>query len=434
MKGIRYLSAIAVALGILATSVAAEREVVDEIVVVVGDKVILGSELANRVQLEALQSGRRFSSEQELKELQNRVLDQLISDQLFLIAAQADTTINVRSEEIELALEDHISRMAQRFNSEAEFFSALADEGLSRRELKRKFRPEVENQLVRQRFISRKLYSVTVSRHEVQRFYEEFKDSVPSQPEAVKLAHVLLAIEPSARVEDSARALATELRRRILDGADFATISAQYSSLGAGAAGGDLGYVSREDVVEEFGRAAFNLSIGDVSGVIRTEFGYHIIKCEGRRDERLRLRHVLLAVQPSSEDTSRIVLLVDSLLEVARQGGADFAELAKVYSADDDTRTQSGELGWFAVVDLPPAFTTAVAGWTTPNEYRGPVKARDGYHILKLLEYQPAKALSFEDDYEQIKELARQDKTGRMVDEWIAEIKAATYIDSRLEN
>lgn len=433
MKGTGYLSAVFISLGLLAASAAAERELVDEIIVVVGDKVILGSELANRVQLEALQSGRRITSEKELQELQNRVLDQLISDQLFLIAAQQDTTIQIRSEEIELALEDHISRMAQRSNSEAEFLAALAAEGLTRRELKRKLRPEVENQLVKQRFISRKLYSVTVSRHEVEQFYGEFKDSIPSQPEAAKLAHILLAIEPSAKVEDSAKVLATELRRRILDGADFASISAQYSSLGAGAAGGDLGYVSREDVVEEFGRAAFNLSVGDISGVIRTEFGYHIIKCEGRRDERLKLRHVLLAVQPSSEDSSRVARQADSLLTAARQG-ADFAELARTYSTDNETRTQAGELGWFAVANLPPAFTATVAGWTTPNEYRGPVKAGDGYHILKLLEYQPAKVLSIGDDYEQIKELARQDKTGRIVDEWIADIKSTTYIDSRLEN
>ncbi|PIU86141.1 MAG: hypothetical protein COS67_04180, partial [Deltaproteobacteria bacterium CG06_land_8_20_14_3_00_44_19] len=87
--------------------------------------------------------------------------------------------------------------------------------------------------------------------------------------------------------------------------------------------------------------------------MIRTPFGYHVIKCEGKRDEKLRLRHLLLAVPASAEDTVNAVHLADSLIQLLRSG-EDFEKLAKEYSADNSTRVQGGELGWFSTMELPP--------------------------------------------------------------------------------
>ncbi|MEW6412693.1 MAG: peptidylprolyl isomerase [Candidatus Zixiibacteriota bacterium] len=429
LKLVLILTAVAV----FASPATAQREVIDRIVAVVGDQVILASELAGQMQLLVLQSGTRPKNQQEIEQLQKDVLDQMVSDRLFLLAAREDTSISVREEEIDDALEEQVTRISQNFDSYDEFMAALASEGLSLRDLKRRYRTDVENQMLKQRFIQSKLATVSVSRQEVKEFYDTFKDSIPSQPEGVKLAHILLTVRPSQKVEDSIRQYVTDLRQRILDGADFATISSQYSTGGAGVNGGDLGYLSPEDVVPEFARAAFNLNIGDISGVIRTQFGYHVIKCEGKEGERSRLRHVLVEVPATLEDSSMTYQLADSLLQVAREGD-DFAQLAKAFSADNDTRAQGGELGWFAVADMPQEFADAVQGWDTPGEYRGPVTSRYGIHILKLLDYQPEKEYTFDEDYDRIKELARQDKTGKMVDKWIEQLKDKTYISYRLED
>jgi foldase protein PrsA len=124
--------------------------------------------------------------------------------------------------------------------------------------------------------------------------------------------------------------------------------------------------------------------------------------------------------------------LADSLLQAARDG-ADFAELAKEFSTDNSTRAQGGELGWISTMQAPPDIAPTLKGWQTPGEYRGPVQTSSGIHILKLLDYAAEKAYSLEDDFDSIKELARQDKTGRLVDKWIAELKTKTYIDYRLD-
>jgi len=409
----------------------AEREIVDKITAIVGDKVILVSELASQMQLLAFQSGFQPQNEQELQQYRDEVLHRMVSDRLFLIAAQEDTSIEVRPEEVDQALDDQIAYIAQNFSSNQEFLDTLAAEGLTIRELKKRFRSDIENQLLKDRFVQKKISTVSVSRHEVKEFYHRFQDSLPGQPEAVKLAHILLSIKPSQRVEDSVKALAGDLRQRVLEGADFASISAQYSSMGAGANGGDLGYVSRDDVVPEFARAAFNLSAGDISGVIRTQFGYHVIKCEGKKGTHQKLRHILLAVTPLKDDTLKAVHLADSLLREARNG-ADFQQLAKVFSEDDNTRAQGGELGWFATAQLPPEFASEVADWKTPGKYKGPIFSAHGLHILKLLDYQAARKFNLDEDYDSIKEMARQEKTSKLIDKWVSKMQKRTYIEYRL--
>ena len=428
----RLVSIILILILCLVGGARSEREVIDRIAAIVGEEIILASELAGQMQLVALQSGKTPRNKEEAETLRNQTLDGMVSDRLFLISAKKDTSIHVRAEEVEQALDEHVARMRENFNSEPEFTEALAAEGLTVRELRRRFRSEVENQLTKQRYIQRKLYAVSVSRHEIEEFFKEFKDSIPVQPEALKIAHILLPFKASKRVEDSVKALADELRTQALAGADFASLSAQFSSFGAGANGGDLGFISRSDVVPEFSRAAFNLSPGDISGVVRTQSGYHIIKCEDKDGEKLKLRHVLLGVIPSQEDSARTLLLADSLMQEIRNGGS-FEELAKVFSDDNDSRPQGGELGWFAADKFPREFSNQLAGWKSPGEIKGPILSQFGAHIVKLLDYQPEKEYSMEDSYDQLKELARQDKTGRLVDEWVAELKKKTFIEYHLD-
>jgi len=408
-----------------------QREVVDKIAVVVGDRVILSSEIAAQVQMIFLQSGRTPRIQSEVDSVRNQAIDQMISDQLFLLAAKDDTTISIRDEEVDMALDDHVARVAQNFDTEEKFLQALEQEGLTLREFRRRYHDEVSNQILKQRYIQRKLYSVSVSRREVEEFYTRFKDSIPTQPEAVKLAHILVEIEVSLGVEDSVKARVADLRRQVLDGADFASVSAQHSGMGVAAGGGDLGWVSQEDLTEEMSRAAYNLKIGDISGVIRSSLGYHVFKCEDRQADRMKLRHIFLPVQPTTADTAIARTLIDSLMREA-EAGNDFRELAKIFSADNGTRATGGELGWFAVDQLPYEFAGAVTGWQTPGEHRGSIESADGFHILKLLDHRASKQLTLADDFDQIKQMARQDKTARQVDKWIVELKDQTYVDIRM--
>jgi peptidyl-prolyl cis-trans isomerase SurA len=419
-----------VSLFCVVTTISATTEPLERIVAIVGHDPIMASELAAQIQLATIQRGIRPQSQEELDKLQKDILDQMISERLFLIEAQKDTSIKVSPEEIESGVEEHIGRITSQFDSEEEFLNQLSREGMTLRSFKKKLEPEMKNQLLKQKLIAKKLSKISVSRQEVLEFYNTYKDSIPDQPEGVRLAHILILLQPSQETEDSVKQQAEKVRQNAVGGADFASLAATYSSGPAALNGGDLGFVSRDDVVPEFGRVAFNLAPGDISGPVRTQFGYHIIKCEEIQGDRRHFRHILFEVIPTAADSAKSYKLVDSLMgEINR--GADFKELAKTFSADEESRKQGGELGWFAIKDLPPSFITAMDSLKEIGAIYGPVKSEYGLHILKKLDYQEGRKLNLENDFDEIRDMARQAKTGEFVDKWLKEIKEKTYVEVR---
>ncbi len=412
---------------------ASELEPVDGIIAIVGREPIMASELAAQLQIIAVQNNVKPETPEELEKFQNQVLDQMITERLFLIEAEKDTTIKVSDDEVEQALDEHVAQTSAQFSSEDDFLKQLSQEGLTLHSFKKRLRPDIRSQLLKQRLVAQKLSKISVSKQEVMEFYEKYKDSIPEQPEAVRLAHILITFQPSGGTEDSVRQLAEAVRKNIAAGADFATMAATYSSGPAALSGGDLGFVSRTDVVDEFGRVAFDLSPGDVSGPVKTQFGYHIIKCEEKQGKRAHLRHILFEVKPTAADSMLSYKLADSLLKEINNG-ADFKELAKIYSADDDSRRQGGELGWFAIEDLPPGFAAAMDKMPENGDVYGPVLTEYGLHILKKIDSKEKRKLNPTDDFDQIREMARQMKTGEVVDKWLNEIKDRTYVEIRQLN
>jgi peptidyl-prolyl cis-trans isomerase SurA len=414
----------------LASPLSYGLERVDGIIAVVGREPIMASEVAAQMQLVAIQRGIRPENQEDLERFQREILEQMISERLFLIEARKDTSIRVTAEEVEQTLDEHIANTAAQFDSEEEFLEQLSREGLTLRNYKKRLRPEVQSQLLKQRLIAKKLSKISVSKQEVYTFYDKFKDSIPDQPEAIRLAHILITFQPSGATEDSVRELAEKIRKNASGGADFATLAVTHSTGPSALMGGDLGFISRDDVVPEFGRVAFNLSPGDISGVVRTQFGLHIIKCEEIKDKKAHLRHILFEVKPTSTDSTLSYQLIDSLLTEI-ENGTDFKELAKVFSADDESRRQGGELGWFAIKDLPPGFIQAIDSLKEIGDIYGPVLTEYGLHILKKLDWQEQKTLTPENAFDQIRDLARQIKTGDYVDKWLEEIKEKTYVEIR---
>ncbi|MFH2036298.1 MAG: peptidylprolyl isomerase [Candidatus Zixiibacteriota bacterium] len=406
-------------------------EPVEKIVAVVGNEPIMASELAAQIQIMAIQGMVKVENQEQLEKLQKDVLDNVISERLFLIAANEDTLIKVTQDEIDQAVDEQIARVSNQFETEEQFFAELSSEGLNLRSYKKQLQPEIKNQLLKQKLIGMKLSEISVSHQEVYDFYEKFKDSIPEQPEAVRLAHILITFRPSNETEEKVKKEAEAVREKAIKGADFSTLAVTYSTGPTALTGGDLGYISRGDVVEEFGRVAFNLSPGDISSVVRSPLGYHVIKCEDVRGDKAHLRHVLMEVVPTAADSARSYHLIDSLLNEIKNG-TDFKELAKIFSADDDSRKQGGELGWFAIKDLPPEFIEALNYLVNINDTYGSVKSQYGLHILKKLDYQEGRQINPETDFDKIKEMARQSKTGEFVDNWLNEIRKKTYVDIRL--
>ena len=417
---------------IFTASLCPAEELVDRVAAVVGDEIILVSELDFQLQMFIMQTQAQNITQAQADSVRQIILEQLVSDKLILVEAQKDTGLVVQDEEVEQALAEKLEELRSRFQSESDFEAQMRLEGLTLRELKSKFRREVRNQLIKERFISRFLRKVNVTNAEVDEFYNTYKDSLPAQPDAVKLAHILLEVKPSSSTMDSAYAKAMRVKQLLDEGGDFVALAQLYSEDGTAQNGGDLGYFDKGTLFSEFEDVAFNLKPGEISEPFKTRLGYHIVKVEDKMPDRMRARHILFKTNPSSEDSRSAFALADSLRTLAVDSGVDFTELVKEYSIDDETKKEGGELGWFATEKLTPEFKAAIYGLDV-GEISEPTESEFGIHLLKVLDRQEARPMTLKDDYDRIKDFARRNKSDQVLLDFLDEVRQKVYVDLRLK-
>ncbi len=405
------------------------QQVLDRIVAVVSDQIILESELNTQADLYVTQMRLTLKSQKEQEELRKQILDQMVNDKLLLNAAQKDTLVEVTSKEVDEALQKQMDKIKSEFTEE-ELKAQLRAEGLTEIELRKKYREQIENQIMIDRLIASKLQKVSVSTREVKDFYQTYEDSLPDEPEAAKLSHILLEIKTSPESMDSLRGRAEGLCARAKQGEDFADLAKRYSDDPSAEQGGDLGFFGRGDMIAKFEEAAFSLQPGEVSDVVQTEFGYHVIKVEDKKEDRVHARHILILVRPSEEDTLRAERLADSLFGQLQQG-ADFAELAKQFSDDQESKKMGGELGWYPVAQMTPEFKQGVENLQI-GEVSPPLHGPSGIHIVKLLDKKDQRKLTLDEDWDTIKDMVRRKKTNQLVSQWVQKLRQDIYVEIRL--
>jgi len=409
---------------------AQSQEVLDGIAATVDDQIILISEVQSQLQLLAVELKLDITDEAYTDSLMHEILEQMIDDKLILIEAEKDTAIEIGSREIEDALNSHIERIKQQFPSEEVFLAQLSAEGLTLKELRSRYKDEVRNQLFKEQFLNKRLSTVTISSGEVRQFHTDFADSLPQRPAGVKLAHILIAIAPSQATRDSLLAFTELVLAKAKAGEDFALLAKSYSDDGTADKGGDLGWFKRGDMVADFENAVFELSPGDISGIVETQFGFHIIKLLEKRETRARASHILLKFEPTETDIQISKQLSDSLYN-ALKNGADFSKMAGEFSNDETSSGNDGMLGWYSANDLSAEFVDGIRGLNT-GEYSEPVQSQFGYHVLKVLDIKSSRPLDFEEDYNDIEAIAKRFKTQKELENWLNDARDRYFIEVRL--
>lgn len=400
---------------------------VDRIVAVVGNDVITASEMEDAVSL--LRS--QVVDPPPAESLKDQVLDQMIENRLLLIQAKAET-VQVTHLEIEEALDESINEIRARFPTQEEFLEQLKEENTSVAQLKERYRDEIEEKLMVQKIIEKDLKrGITVSEKDLREFYEAKKDSIPEQPATVRLAHILIAIKPGKGAEDKASGMVAEILGRIEEGIDFATLAKKYSDdMVSSGKGGDLGFVRRGDVpIPEFEKTIFSMILAEIRVTV-TPFGFHIIQVTDKKEDSVRLRHILIAVVPTKSDTLAAKRLAESIKDRAT-AGEDFAELAKQHSDDPESGERGGDLGFFAASDLSSPYEDVVSSLTA-GEIGEIVPTEFGFHIIKLLERTEARMPTFENVKDELREILYQMKMAEKYDIWLGNLKKGSYIEKRL--
>ena len=263
---------------------------------------------------------------------------------------------------------------------------------------------------------SEKFGKIEATRREVRNFFETYEDSLGMIPEKFTLAHIFLNPKANTRLKQFAYQLAESLLDSIKKGADFGELAKAYSKdPGSAAEGGDLGFVKKKVLFfPEFESVAFALKPGELSKIVESPVGYHIIELLERRGESIHTRHIL--IKPKIDDAADLST-IEKLTEIRDSivsGVNSFQYYADKYSDDKQTSTFGGELGTFEAGQLDKSLLDQVfklkegeIGFPKRLEVD---KANYGYHIVKLIKRAPEHRPSLETDYDEIKQLTRTEK------------------------
>ena len=402
-------------------------QVLDRIVAVVDNEVILQSELEAQVQFFILNN----KLDPATPGLKEQVLQSMINEKLILAKAIEDSIV-VSDDEVQQQLDATIQQRIQQVGSE-ERLAELYGMPISR--IKREFRDEMRKSLLANRLQQQRFGVTQVTRHEVEDFFRQYKDSLGTIPEEVELAHIYVEPKFGADAKAAARKRLSVILDSIRAGADFGEMAKRHSEdAGSADQGGDLGLVRRGQFVKEFEAAVFALKEKQVSDIVETKFGMHIIQLIERRGEAVHPRHILIRVERTQADEDSTIALLDSL-RGRILAGESFAAVAKKYSEDKETAAIGGTLGTTSIDQIEKGFYPTVAGLHEGDISR-PARiasgGADGYHIVLMKKRTPAHAPSLELDYQRLETITLNFRRNREYAAWLDELRTKIYWRSRL--
>ncbi len=402
------------------------QQLVEGIAAIIGKEIVLKSEVDQMVQSYAIQNRINLSQKPKLmKELQKGIFERLV-EQKILLAKAVEDTINVEDREIDQRVEQHINYMIEQVGSEEKLEEAFKN---PIKKIRRDLRKETEERLKVDNLRRIKFSNVKVSRREVENFYKTYKDSLGEIKETVDISHILKQIKPSEESNNEAKEKLQNILNMLNNGDDFSELAKKYSEdPGSASRGGDLGFTKRGDFVKEFEEVAFSLEQGEISNIVKTQFGFHIIKLIEKRGEKIKTSHILIQVQPTSVDEK----IASDMLSKIRGGilaGALFEEMATKNSDDENVYKDNGNLGVFEIESLKiPEFVDIVAN-LQPGEISEPFRTSYGFHIVKLNSRKEKRKVTLQSDWERIQEMTLNLKIDKEYKKWISRLKEELPIE-----
>ena len=409
---------------------AGEITKIDRIVAVVDQVVITENELADRIKIVTAQLEKQGTQLPPQNVLEKQILERLINDRLQLNYAN-QTGIRVDDAQLDKTIE----RIAEQNKMGVdEFKQALAAEGINYR----KFREDIRNEILLARLREREVDNrINVTEAEVDNFLTTQSSRNDAQDE-FEVAHILVrAPEEGAPDElQKLKAKAEQALKQLQGGADFAQVSAAFSDAPNALEGGALGWKTSTQLPALFIDALKPLQKGQLSAILRSPNGFHILKLTDRRGgssplvvEQTHARHILIKLNEivsESEGKSRM----DNLRERLVNGG-NFAEMARQYS-EDGSAANGGDLGWVNPGDTVPQFEKAMNA-LQPGEISEPVRSPFGWHIIQVTERRK-QDMSKEAARLKARQEIRSRKSDEAYQDWVRELRDRAYVELRLED
>lgn len=415
-----------------ATFVIAQREVIDKVVATIGGELVLLSEVEEQFALMEAQNGVLP------KDARCIILDQLMANKLLLNQSKLDS-IEVSDAEVEEQLDARIERILSFMNNDVSQFEDYYGQTIN--EVKEQFREDLRNQLLIERMRGQVIASVSVTPSEVKAFFESIpRDSLPYFNSEVEVGEIVFKPIVNLEERQNAVTLLEDLKQQVEAGADFAELAAKHSDDGSARAGGDLGWAKRGRYVPEFEAEAFKLEPNEISPVVESEFGFHIIQMMERRGNSIRVRHILIKPEITDTDLDLAKAHLDSVRQLILLDSMTFSQAVKqfsdknVQSFNNDGRMVNAATGntFFETGDLDPDIyftidTMEAGSVSAPFEFRDPT-GEIYFRIVQLQSRTAPHKANLKQDYSKIQQAAIDSKKNEFISDWIAKKVESTYI------
>lgn len=417
----------------------------DRIVALVNDQVILKSDIDQSVADYIRQAGFNQQEIPFTKELWYTFLEGEIDNKLLLEKAKIDS-ITVTDDQVNQQMDARVSQLIQQAGSEQALEQAF---GKSIIQLKADFRDTFREQMTANQVRQLKLNDIKITRPEVKEFFDSIpKDSLPTIPEQVSLSHIVILPKAKSDAKDASYKFAESLRDSILNhNVSLEDLAKRHGMDGSAQRGGQLPMMGLNELVSEYSAAAAALQPGQISEVVETEFGYHIIRLDERVGDKIKTSHILIRIDAQQLDDETAInelnAIRDSLLNNEE---LTFSGMAIRNSEDPSTSKSGGKIvdsqtgeRLIALNRLDPALYRIVLlmdeiGQISEPKPFNPNNANAGkaYRIVRLDNQIPEHVASLETDYERLKNISLQQKQSREFQKWIKELRDEIYIEYRI--
>lgn len=402
----------------------AQNSTIDEIIAIIGKEIIMKSDLEKEFALYASQ----YNTMDNIEETKCGIFEHLVRQKLYIHQADLDSIVFTDAE-VDARVNYQINYWLAQVGGNTKMIEEAYKKSME--EIKKDMREIVHTQMISDRIQQDITSDITITPSEVKRFFDKIPyDSLPTVEPSYEFGHIVKMPPINEEEIASIKARLNEYRERVLRGEKFSMLARLYSDdPGSASKGGELGFVERGTLYPEFEAVAFNLKSGEISQVVQTKAGYHIIQMIERKGEKINVAHILLQPKPSVDEQVKAIEWLDSVRNVILTQKMDFTKAAKEFS--DDMNKNSG--GWvvnpynnstkFEKESIEPA-TFSTINKLIPGEYSQPMAYvnEDGkmaYRILYLKSKVAAHKPNLREDYDLIKNAALEEKKQNMVNQWL---------------
>lgn len=406
---------------------------IDGVEAIVGDKIVLFSEVESQV-LQMLSQPQQIGFNKN--ELRCQVMEEMMFQKLLANQAEVDS-LEVSDDEVNSAIEQRINYFVSQIGSirkTEQYFNKPIEE------IREEFFDIIKDQILAQRMESSVTSSIKTTPSDVRKFFNSIPfDSLPIFPAQIEMSQIVLFPAVTKYEKDRLEKQLLEFKKRVEDGEDFSFLASLYSEdEGSAKEGGDLGYVTKGKLVPEFESVAFRLQKGEISNPVKTKYGYHLIQAVDRKGEQFKIRHILLKPNFRLSDYEKAKTKLDSIKNLILIDSLTFDQAALMFSQGQSKNNggviiniQTGSSSF--LLDELDSETSLTINDLSSGEISKSMNftnfdQRKGCRIVKVDKLTTSHKANLQEDYDRIQAVALQELKSTALNEWKEKTILKTFI------